>query len=813
MKHVLFHLALMAIMPFLFTISVQATMLDVEQPFAFSECEAYAPDVPDLPDEEDILYGDANDDGVINVLDIIAVVNYISGLNPDPFNFEAADMNNDGNVNVLDIIFETNVIMEVQGIPCPGEPTVNYEGQVYNTVRIGEQCWFKENLNIGEMIEGTIEQSNNGTIEKYCYNNEPDSCTKYGGLYQWNEAMQYVSVEGAQGICPVGWHVPADGEWKILEGTVDSQYPVGDPEWDETGQRGLDAGGNLKEAGIAHWLPPNIDATNESGFTGLPAGVLNYQDRNFYSLGYFGDFWTSSAFNSTSAFWRTLNRDNAYINRNYNEKETGRSVRCIKGGCTPPQADAGDDATTCDNATYFLSGATASNYAALLWTTSGTGSFNDPTLLNASYTPSTADIASEEVELTLTATGSGGCPNAESTMTLTIHGAPDSNAGTDAGICPTQTIFTLSGTAVNYSSILWTTSGTGTFSNPSSLSASYTLSTGDISAGQVMLTLTANGNGTCGQVSDPMILTLLPATTVANAGPDQLNITGTFTSLAGNTPIVGTGLWEIVAGTGGTIQSPASPTSEFQGITGNIYTLSWTITSVCGSTSDQVVISFAESFLCGEDLLYEAQSYATILIGTQCWMAENLNIGTMINNTAGGQLQTDNGIIEKYCYGNDAANCDIYGGMYEWSEAMQYVTTEGTQGICPADWHLPTNAELKILEGTVDSQYPVGDPIWDEWGYRGYDAGGNLKEAGLTHWNTPNTGATNSSGFTGLPGGNRLSQNGLFANLGYQGNFWSSSQYDAVSAYVRSLRYLNANIRQAVHYNYDGLSIRCLKDE
>ncbi|HRZ21646.1 MAG TPA: dockerin type I repeat-containing protein, partial [Bacteroidales bacterium] len=117
MKHVLFHLALMAIMPFLFTISVQATMLDVEQPFAFSECEAYAPDVPDLPDEEDILYGDANDDGVINVLDIIAVVNYISGLNPDPFNFEAADMNNDGNVNVLDIIFETNVIMEVQGIP------------------------------------------------------------------------------------------------------------------------------------------------------------------------------------------------------------------------------------------------------------------------------------------------------------------------------------------------------------------------------------------------------------------------------------------------------------------------------------------------------------------------------------------------------------------------------------------------------------------------------------------------------------------------------------------------------------------------
>jgi hypothetical protein len=76
-------------------------------------------------------------------------------------------------------------------VPSPGTPIVTYEGQVYNTIQIFSQCWLKENLNVGTMIPGTREMSNNSVIEKYCYNNEQDSCTKYGGLYQWDEMMQY----------------------------------------------------------------------------------------------------------------------------------------------------------------------------------------------------------------------------------------------------------------------------------------------------------------------------------------------------------------------------------------------------------------------------------------------------------------------------------------------------------------------------------------------------------------------------------------------------------------------------------------------
>ena len=130
---------------------------------------------------------------------------------------------------------ETYTFQFATNIPCKGTPTVTYEGQVYNTIQIFNQCWLKVNLNVGTMIPGTEEMTDNGIIEKYCYNNEPDSCTKYGGLYQWNEMMQYVTQQGTQGICPPDWHLPTDEEWKVLEGAVDSQYGIGDYTWDVNG--------------------------------------------------------------------------------------------------------------------------------------------------------------------------------------------------------------------------------------------------------------------------------------------------------------------------------------------------------------------------------------------------------------------------------------------------------------------------------------------------------------------------------------------------------------------------------------------------
>lgn len=225
---------------------------------------------------------------------------------------------------------ETYEFEIIEGIRCPGIPSFTYEGQKYYTVQIGGQCWMKENLNVGTKISGSQSSTNNGAIEKYCYDNITANCDIYGGLYQWNEMMQYTSDTTAQGICPEGWHIPTDYEWKVLEGTVDSQYSVGDPEWNGELWRGFDAGGNLKETGTIHWNSPNTGATNEIGFTALPGGYLVSSTGSFYSDNVMGYFWASTEIDDQGAWTRLFTWNEAGVYRCGNYKHAGNSVRCIK---------------------------------------------------------------------------------------------------------------------------------------------------------------------------------------------------------------------------------------------------------------------------------------------------------------------------------------------------------------------------------------------------------------------------------------------------------------------------------------------------
>jgi uncharacterized protein (TIGR02145 family) len=212
-------------------------------------------------------------------------------------------------------------------IPCPGTPTITYEGQVYNTIQIFSQCWLRENLNIGKMISGTEDQQNNDTIEKYCYNNELDSCTKYGGLYQWDEVMQYSIVASSQGICPSGWHIPSDKEWKVLEGSVDSQYGIGDPIWHYLGYRGLDAGANLKTT--SGWKNEG-NGTDLFGFSGLPGGFRD-DNSSFDEVCEFGRWWSSTVYYLNDwAWYRNLYYYYPKVWRDLEFKKLGYSVRCLK---------------------------------------------------------------------------------------------------------------------------------------------------------------------------------------------------------------------------------------------------------------------------------------------------------------------------------------------------------------------------------------------------------------------------------------------------------------------------------------------------
>ena len=182
--------------------------------------------------------------------------------------------------------------------------------------------------------------------------------------------------------------------------------------------------------------------------------------------------------------------------------------------------------------------------------------------------------------------------------------------------------------------------------------------------------------------------------------------------------------------------------------------------------------------------------YSTIQIGEQCWLKENLDVGTKINSNSSSDNQTDNGIIEKYCYDNDETNCDNDGGLYQWDEAMQYSTTPGVQGICPPGWHIPTLAEFQILRDAAGGS--TGSKV--------------LKAIGV------DATSTNTSGFSALFAGYRSNGIGDFDDLGINAYFWISTE--ALPFNVRGM-YLNSS-DDDVHFGSwdrdDGRCVRCVKD-
>jgi uncharacterized protein (TIGR02145 family) len=216
---------------------------------------------------------------------------------------------------------------------------------------------------------------------------------------------------------------------------------------------------------------------------------------------------------------------------------------------------------------------------------------------------------------------------------------------------------------------------------------------------------------------------------------------------------------------------------------------------------------------CGNAITYLGESYPTVQIGRLCWMAKNLNVGTMINSGN----QTNNNILEKYCGYNDPAYCAIYGGLYQWAEAVQYknnasnstspnpLFTGNVQGICPVGWHIPSDAEFCNLTKFLD---PSSNCI--VFGGSSYIVGGVLKStSGL--WTSPNTGANNSSGFSALPGGYR-DNNGTYGNIEIGSYLWSVSEYSSTYAINRYLGCFDSDFFRYSKDKYSGFSGRCTQD-
>jgi len=207
-----------------------------------------------------------------------------------------------------------DVLIYPVSFPC-GQPFADFrDGQVYNTVQIGEQCWMVENLNIGTMINSGFDPTNNGEIEKYCYDDDPANCDEYGGLYQWDEMMDYSTIQSSPGICPIGWWIPSIEDMATLS--------------DFLGGEDI-AGGELKETGTVHWDPPNYGATNSSGFSALPGGHIISSE--YIHLGTGCRLWSSSETDNLYASYGYLYYYSSYFYYiGYLEKTHGYSVRCIR---------------------------------------------------------------------------------------------------------------------------------------------------------------------------------------------------------------------------------------------------------------------------------------------------------------------------------------------------------------------------------------------------------------------------------------------------------------------------------------------------
>ncbi len=187
--------------------------------------------------------------------------------------------------------------------------------------------------------------------------------------------------------------------------------------------------------------------------------------------------------------------------------------------------------------------------------------------------------------------------------------------------------------------------------------------------------------------------------------------------------------------------------------------------------------------------------YKTVVIGTQTWMAKNLkttkfNDGTAIPLVA-GNTDWNNLITPGYCwYDNNASvNGNTYGALYNFAAVT-------TAKLCPAGWHVPSQAEWELLRDNTGGENK---------------AGGNLKEKGTTHWNSPNTGATDAYGFTALPGGERY-QDSDYAYLGINNNFWSTTIGPGTNPFGIRM-YNDSEIFHISEFHKGrGLSVRCVKN-
>ncbi len=232
---------------------------------------------------------------------------------------------NDNNTNTTNDVINGNCdcagTAVGNGAYIPGNGATDIDGNTYTSIIINGQEWMQQNLAVtkyrnGDPIPTGLSNTTwlNTTNGAYAiYNNDAANNTLYGKLYNW------YAVNDGRGLCPTGWHVPSDAEWSSFINYLDPSA---------NGGNNINvAGGKMKS--ITGWFSPNTDATNESGFTGLPGGY-RYGSGAYYNIGLFGYWWSSTEDGSNGAWLRRLDYNYSDVTRSNYSMQIGFSVRCVR---------------------------------------------------------------------------------------------------------------------------------------------------------------------------------------------------------------------------------------------------------------------------------------------------------------------------------------------------------------------------------------------------------------------------------------------------------------------------------------------------
>ena len=718
---------------------------------------------------------------------------------------------------------------------CPGTPTVtDIDGNTYSTVKIGEQCWMRENLRTTHYADGTAIPaggSSTSNTEPYYYDYSSHSLPLEvrGYLYNWRAAIQ---------VCPAGWHLPSDAEWTALTDYV-------------SGQNAYPCGGNTSYiakalASTEGWdtdsgtctVGNDQSANNATGFSAVPAGRCS--GSSFRNAGSYAIFWSSSG-GSNWAYYRDMYSYDANVYSWNSYMDDGISVRCLRdstsngGGtsATLPTVITGTvseitaTTATCGGEVTADGGAEVTNRG-VCWSTepnpaveddhtsdgAGTGTFNSSITgliagttyhVRAYATNSVGTAYGEEVTFsTEVEQPQDTCP----TITLPYSENFDSyTTSTTAatGVQPTCWELVQEDVAMTdaYKPQLYYKSSfahSGNYSLKMGYRGVYAMPalSDSVSLNEVKLEMylrQANA-AYCLEVGvweeDG---TFVPVATFNNSTTDVERVVCSFASYSGNGRRIA---FHNVLGGGANYK----------------YSYNYLDDIKLKFFLDGVVVD--EKSCPGTPTVtdIDGNTYSTVKIGQQCWMRENLQTTHYADGVVipAGNDSVSSTIAYRYCPNNNVNNVPIYGYLYNWPAVMHgenssAANPSGVQGICPVGWHMPSDAEWTQLTNFVGSQaqYVCGDTNVNiakalcansGWAYSATECavGNNLE-------------TNNSTGFGVLPAGGRFGDEAFLwsATYSYHGA-WCRLFQNGNPSFVRSDWWSGGSPESR-------MAVRCLRDE